>query len=75
MATIANSTKRDHISGMQYWRVTGSKCDLGDKEPYHPDWAEGKVAGHARHFANLVEELVTAYADQSHSYGPHRIQL
>lgn len=55
--------KKHHLSGMQYWRVTGPRVDLGDKEPYHPDWAEYKVAQHARHFADLVEELVSGYAE------------
>jgi 1,4-alpha-glucan branching enzyme len=61
--------KKDHVSGMQYWRVTGAKFDLGDKEPYHPDWAEGKVAGHAEHYAHLVEELVNEYADETDTFG------
>jgi len=61
--------KKDHISGLQYWRVTGPKTDLGDKEFYHPDWAEHKVKEHARHFAGLVEELATEYSRESGKYG------
>mgnify|MGYP000676985744 CR=1 FL=1 len=31
---------KDGISGLQYWRVTGEKVDLGDKDFYDIDWAE-----------------------------------
>ena len=49
--------KKDGVSGMQYWRVTGPQVDLAQKEAYHPDWAAHKVGLHAGHFANLVEEI------------------
>ncbi|MHB0857869.1 MAG: 1,4-alpha-glucan branching protein domain-containing protein [Anaerolineae bacterium] len=61
--------KKDHESGMQYWRVTGPKVDLADKEPYHPDWAQGKVGEHGRHFGRLVEALTTEYANLGGDYG------
>ena len=61
--------KKDHMSGMQYWRVTGPRIDLGEKEPYHPDWAEHKVASHAEHYAHLVEELVAEYAGETGEFG------
>ncbi len=54
--------RKDAISGMQYWRVTGSKVDLGDKAPYEPDVAVGRVEEHARHFAHLVHDLLKEYA-------------
>lgn len=55
--------RKDHISGLQYWRVTGPKVDLGDKDAYHPDWAAFKVRQHAEHFAYLVEKELRAYAE------------
>ena len=61
--------KKDHISGLQYWRVTGPRTDLGDKEFYHPDWAEQKVEAHARHFAGLVEELAAECHRESGKFG------
>ncbi len=61
--------KKDDESGLQYWRVTGPKVDLGAKDYYHPDWAEGKVHGHAQHFAGLVEQLLCEYHAQSGKYG------
>ncbi|HUV95253.1 MAG TPA: 1,4-alpha-glucan branching protein domain-containing protein [Anaerolineae bacterium] len=61
--------KKDHKSGLQYWRVTGPGTDLGDKDHYHPDWAEHKVGQHVRHFASLVEQLVQDYHSDSGRYG------
>ncbi len=50
--------RKDPQSGLQYWRVTGAGVDLGAKDLYHPDWAEGKVLAHAEHYAQLVEDLI-----------------
>jgi len=50
--------KKDGISGLQYWRITGARVDLGEKETYHPDWAQARVQQHAEHFAGLVHELL-----------------
>ncbi|NLS78767.1 MAG: DUF1957 domain-containing protein [Chloroflexi bacterium] len=61
--------KKDHISGMQYWRVTGPRIDLGAKDAYHPDWAAGKVRSHAEHYARLVEELAQRYHAETGQYG------
>ena len=55
--------RKDHVSGIQYWRVTGPKVDLGGKDAYHPDWAQYKVRQHADHFAHLVERELKAYAE------------
>ncbi len=57
--------RKDHISGLQYWRVTGPKVDLGGKDAYHPDWAAYKVRQHADHFVYLVEQELGAYAGGS----------
>jgi 1,4-alpha-glucan branching enzyme len=48
--------KKYHDSGHRYWSVTDSKADLGAKRPYHPDWTDEKVRGHAKHFATIVEQ-------------------
>jgi 1,4-alpha-glucan branching enzyme len=61
--------KKDGTSGLQYWRVTGVRVDLGQKDYYHPDWAAGKVRIHAEHFAALVEGLVADYHARSRRYG------
>lgn len=55
--------KKDGMSGMQYWRVSGAGVDLADKGAYHPDWAAGKVDRHSQHFASLVTDLLRGYHD------------
>ncbi|MFN8523927.1 MAG: 1,4-alpha-glucan branching protein domain-containing protein [Chloroflexota bacterium] len=61
--------KKDGVSGMQYWRVTGARVGLGEKDWYHPDWAQGKVTMHAHHFADLVEGLVRDYHTRTGRHG------
>ena len=61
--------RKDAISGMQYWRVTGAKVDLGDKAPYDPEVAAERVESHARHFANLARELLREYRDRTGEKG------
>ncbi len=61
--------RKDGVSGLQYWRVTGAKVDLGSKDFYHPDWAEHKVRMHAQDFAGLVERILRAQRDHGLGYG------
>jgi 1,4-alpha-glucan branching enzyme len=61
--------KKDGVSGLQYWRITGARVDLGDKDAYHPDWAQGHVVQHADHFAGLVHELLNRYRDETGKFG------
>jgi 1,4-alpha-glucan branching enzyme len=61
--------KKDGTSGLQYWRVSGAKVDLAEKDVYHPDWAASKVAQHIEHYARLVEDLVQKYHDENNAYG------
>lgn len=61
--------RKDEKSGLQYWRIGGSDVDLGSKPWYDPAAAQDQVGGHARHFAHLVEELLTNYANESGQYG------
>ena len=53
--------KKDSVSGMQYWRVTGPRLDLSAKDLYQPGPARDLVKSHATHFAGLVEEILAAY--------------
>ncbi len=61
--------RKDGVSGLQYWRVTGAKVDLGDKDFYHPDWAAHKVRLHAQDFAALVERILQAQWESGQGYG------
>ncbi len=53
--------KKDGVSGLQYWRVTGRETELAAKEPYSPAAARWRVAEHSQHFVRLVIEELTAY--------------
>jgi 1,4-alpha-glucan branching enzyme len=61
--------RRDGLSGLRYWRVTGAKIDLTAKDWYHPDWAEGKISIHADHFARIVEDVLREYHERTGQYG------
>ncbi len=61
--------KKAGTSGMRYWRVTGVKTDLGDKDYYHPDWAAYKIDQHAEHFAHMVGDLLREYHRQTGERG------
>jgi 1,4-alpha-glucan branching enzyme len=61
--------KKDGISGLQYWRVTGARIDLGEKDYYHPEWAEQKVQQHSAHYAALVTDLINEFKANTGKYG------
>jgi len=61
--------RKDGVSGLQYWRVTGAKVDLGDKDLYHPQWAAHKVRMHAQDFAALVERILQAQQANGQGFG------
>jgi 1,4-alpha-glucan branching enzyme len=61
--------RKDGISGLQYWRVTGARIDLGDKDLYHPEWAQSKVRSHASDFVALVERILNARHGNGLEYG------
>ncbi|MBI2760766.1 MAG: DUF1957 domain-containing protein [Chloroflexi bacterium] len=61
--------KKDGVSGLQYWKVTGAGVDLGDKQLWYPDDAYGKVPEHADHFSGLVEDMLRGFQAESGRYG------
>lgn len=61
--------RKDDVSGLQYWRVTGPRVDLGHKAYYEPEAALERVASHAEHFAGLVAEEALAYAGRTGEFG------
>jgi len=46
--------KKHFPGGLRYWRVTGPKMDLGEKQPYSLEPIEGRLREHAHHFLGLV---------------------
>lgn len=61
--------KKDAVSGMQYWRTGGPGMELGSKPAYNPVRAREKVSDHARHFVELVEELLANYQQNTGDFG------
>ncbi|MFN8375174.1 MAG: 1,4-alpha-glucan branching protein domain-containing protein [Anaerolineae bacterium] len=61
--------KKAGTSGLQYWRVTGAKVELGRKDYYHPDWAAYKIDQHAEHYAHLVGDLLRDFHNNSGKFG------
>lgn len=56
-------------SALRYWRVTGAKVDLAQKDMYHPDWADFKVEQHAEHFSHMVGDQLRDYSHHTQQYG------
>ena len=50
--------KKRWPGGHRYWRVTGPRVEMGDKEAYYPQDAMARVQGHASHFVHLVHEAL-----------------
>jgi 1,4-alpha-glucan branching enzyme len=50
--------KKKFPGGHRYWRVTGPRVDLGDKQPYYPGVASERAQDHAVHFAYITGEAV-----------------
>lgn len=54
--------KRDDVSGLQYWAISGRDVELGQKSLYNPEAARARLQVHARHFAaEVVAELERQY--------------
>jgi 1,4-alpha-glucan branching enzyme len=57
--------KKRWPGGHRYWRVTGSKVDMGDKLPYYPQQAAERTKAHAANFVHLVyEALKSGFNDE-----------
>jgi len=56
--------KKHFPGGFRYWRVTGARVDLGDKDLYAPAAAGERVGLHADHFVHLVRETLAGAAPE-----------
>jgi len=61
--------RKDEVSGLQYWRITGRGVGMGEKAEYEPDRAAERVRDHARHFASLVEDEVAGNYSATGNFG------
>ncbi len=53
--------KKDDNSGMNYWRITSPKTDLGDKMLYDPVLAMNQVNSNSDHYTTLIYHLLNDY--------------
>lgn len=53
--------RKDDVSGLQYWRVTGDGVGLGEKDLYDPYHAFHRAQEHAAHFVEVVREHLLGY--------------
>ena len=56
--------KKHFPGGNRYWKVTGPKVDLGEKELYNPDLIPERLKENARHFAGLVKKTLHQYQEE-----------
>jgi len=55
--------------GLRYWKITGPKADLGDKDYYYPDDVSPKVHQHAKHFCDFVKNRLRQYRQETGRHG------
>lgn len=53
--------KRHFPGGLQLWRVSQEKQDLGKKQVYQPERARERTREHARHFVGVVADSLKEY--------------
>jgi 1,4-alpha-glucan branching enzyme len=63
--TYLDFHKKRWPGGHRYWRVTGSKVDMGDKQPYYPQEAAERVKSHAANYVHLVWEALQSGFDDA----------
>ncbi len=57
--------KQKDTSGIKYWRITGANLDLAFKEKYSPEKAEERVEENAKHFAELITEILKKFKSET----------
>lgn len=57
--------KKDHNSGMKYWRLTSKDSELGEKMLYDPVLAFNQTKMQAEHFVSLVYDLLKEHAGKT----------
>lgn len=57
--------KKDSVSGLQYWRITSKKTDMGAKETYDPAAAVNITRSHAAHFKKVIRDIFRHYGDSA----------
>jgi len=53
--------KKDHESGLHYWKITGKSIRQKEKQLYQIDAALEKVESHANHFISVLHDELKAF--------------
>jgi 1,4-alpha-glucan branching enzyme len=53
--------KKDDVSGLHYWKLTGKGIDLGQKELYSPETAMARVLENSDHYVGLIQNALTEH--------------
>ncbi len=61
--------KKDHESGLYYWRITDKTTGKDRKELYDVDLALKKVDSHANQFVNLLTDELNTFSTQNNQKG------
>jgi 1,4-alpha-glucan branching enzyme len=61
--------KKHGQNGLRYWKVTGPRTDLGDKQPYNPDDVQAAVYTQAQHFVAVVRAVLARHHEQTGRHG------
>ncbi|MFX0138500.1 MAG: 1,4-alpha-glucan branching protein, partial [Candidatus Hodarchaeota archaeon] len=61
--------KKDHESGLQYWRITNKELGKGEKQLYDIENAEEIVDSHADHFVSIVSEELRVFSEKFKTNG------
>ena len=56
--------KKHYPGALRYWRVTGSHCDLADKELYEVDKVRERFKENASHFVSLLHRKFTGFGQE-----------
>ena len=55
--------KKHGSDGLPYWKITGNKVGLGDKDRYYPEDIGSARHEHAQHFCQVVRSTVADYRE------------
>lgn len=61
--------KKDGETGLQYWKVTDSKSDLGSKEVYIRENIYDRIKENGSHFVNMIEGILSHFYENTKNYG------
>lgn len=61
--------KKDHESGLHYWRITNKDLEKGEKQLYNIEKAKEVVESHAIHFVSLLMKELREFSEKFKTKG------